>query len=125
MEPIKEIRTMEAPTFAEFTEFLRNFACISSKKQITAMTRFENDLGITGDDGDDLLIATEKRFEVKLSRETFNLRPNEYLFNSEGLDFLGLFKGLLGAKETVREFTVGELYDAVCRGVNPDEPTLK
>lgn len=117
---------MKAPTFEEFTEFLRSFASLSSKKQISAMTLFEDDLGITGDDGSDLLEETEKRFGVKLSSEehgymeTFNLGPNEYLFNSEGMDLLGFFKGLFGTKEIVRAFTVGELYDAVCRELDKE-----
>jgi hypothetical protein len=59
-------------------------------KQSCAKHNFEGDLGLTGDDGTDLLTATEKRFDVTFDDsetgipETFDLRPNEYLFNSEG-----------------------------------------
>lgn len=42
-------------------------------------------------------------------RDTFGLAPDEFLFHPEGLDFLGLCSG------RVREFTVGELYEAVSR----------
>ena len=53
-------------------------------------TQFEGNLGLTGDGGTDLHTATEKRFDMTFGnsetgiRETFDLRPNEYLFNSEG-----------------------------------------
>ena len=111
------------PTFAEFADFIREFSGHSSRQVITLDTQFERDLGITGDDGDDLLVATEKRFGVQLMtekrtlRETFSMAPNEYLFHSEGFGcnpfyFLWPF----GEPETVviRAFTVGELYRVVC-----------
>ena len=89
-------------------------------KTIRPETQFERDLGLTGDDGADLLVATEKRFEVVLCsegkgvRETFNLDPNEYMFHSEGFDIAPVFLTLFGREgPKVREFTVGELYEAV------------
>ena len=107
---------MGAPSFDQFVLFLREFCALSPKVEISRSTRFERDLGITGDDGSDLLQETERRFAIRLSskehgyRRTFSLGPDEYLFHSEGFDFLGLFsRGI-----SVREFTVGELYDAVC-----------
>jgi acyl carrier protein len=78
------------PTFDEFAHFIREFSGDSADQVITPDTQFERDLGVTGDDGDDLLIATEKRFHIQLVteerslRETFNMAPNEYLFHSEG-----------------------------------------
>jgi acyl carrier protein len=103
---------MEALTFGEFVEFIRQWAHIPKRNQINPDTQFERDLGITGDDGSDLLIATEKKFGVKLSSETFSLEPNEYLFNSEGF---GVVHGIMTLfnTPTVRAFTVGELYEAV------------
>jgi hypothetical protein len=106
---------MPTPTFEEFAEFVRGFAGLSRKTPIGPSTRFERDLGVTGDDGCDLLRETEVRFGVALSskehgyRQTFTLGPDEYLFHAEGLDIFGLCSG------PVREFTAGELYDAVCR----------
>ena len=41
----------------------------SVRKKILPETQFERDLGLTGDDGDDLLEATEKRFQVRLGNE--------------------------------------------------------
>lgn len=112
---------MEVPTFDEFIDFLRNFAHVPSRKLITAETLIEDDLGITGDDGLDLLKETEKRFGVQLCseehgfRQTFNLEPNEYIFSSEGFELIGLLHGFFGTNVTVRVLAVGELYDAVCR----------
>jgi hypothetical protein len=112
---------MDELTFDQFADFIREFWRLSSGKQITPDTQFERDLDLTGDDGDELLLATERRFEVKLGseekgiRETFNLGPNEYLFHSEGWNPFPLrFTTLFGSeKYTVRRFTAGELFEAV------------
>jgi hypothetical protein len=107
---------MPAVSFDHFVSFVREFAGVSPNKIITRFTRFEKDLGITGDDGCNLLQKTEQRFDIQLSceahgyKQTFNLEPNEYLFHTEGFDVLGFFH-----EYSVREFRVGELYDAVCR----------
>ena len=52
--------------------------------RITKETQFERDLGITGDDGVLVLTEVEKAFGIKFSGRSFNLRPNEYLFNPNG-----------------------------------------
>lgn len=98
---------MDTLSFAEFADFIRSQCGVSRKKNITPESKFEDDLGITGDDGVDLLKTTEKRFSIKLSdtehgyRKTFDLGPNEFLFNSEGWFRLPV---------SVREFKVGDLY---------------
>jgi hypothetical protein len=82
-------------------------------------------LGITGDDGAELLEAAEKRFNVSLTdgengyRTIFKLGPNEFLFNAEGFslgfaggDIITLFSNP-NTIQTVRSFTVGELYGAI------------
>ena len=112
---------MDDITFDQFTNFIRDYWHVSDRKKVSPETQFERDLGLTGDDGIELLEATEKRFGVTLCseetglRETFNLGPTEYLFHSEGLDLFPFrFTSLLSAVEpTVREFTVGELFEAV------------
>lgn len=77
-------------TFDEFATWLREYWSVPTRKAIVPEMQFERDLGLTGDDGGDLLLAVEKEFEVRLGdeatgvREAFNLQPNEYLFNSEG-----------------------------------------
>lgn len=109
-------------TFDEFAAWLREYRHIKFVKVISPETQFERDLGLTGDDGDDLLRATEKKFQVRLGnektgvRETFNLQPNEYLFNSEGwgpspAEIISLFSK--SSATVVRNFTVGELFEAV------------
>lgn len=112
----------QPPTFEGFSQFIREHTGVSQKKLITLETQFERDLGITGDDGDELLMATENRFSVRFVtneyglKELFNLKPNEYLFHSEGIGCIPI--GLLwpfGVRSTVRSFTVGELYEAVCK----------
>ncbi len=107
-------------SFDQFAEFIREYWHVSWGKSISPETQFERDLGLTGDDGADLLEATERKFGVILSdenkelRETFNLEPNEYLFHSEGLDLFSPFQTIFGRDvPTVRRFTVGELYEAV------------
>jgi hypothetical protein len=114
-------KMMDGLTFEEFATFIREYRSIPARTQIRSETQFERDLGLTGDDGIDLIKATEKRFEVTLGngdtgvRETFNLQPNEYLFNSEGwgpsrAEIISLFSG---PRTVVRKFTVGELFEAV------------
>lgn len=126
MDP-EDRSTWERPTpsFDEFAEFVRDWAGLSKRKQITRETFFEDNLGITGDDGCELLEATEKKFGVCLSspvdgyRTTFGLAPHEVLFQSEGLgwgltDILSLFRPSV-VPTSVRVFSVGELFEAVKR----------
>ena len=74
---------MVEESFEQFADFIRVQCGVSAKKNITAESKFEDDLGITGDDGYDLLKATEKRFDVRLSdaehgySHTFDLGPGE------------------------------------------------
>jgi acyl carrier protein len=115
------------PTFADFADFVREKSGESDNFLITVATLFEDELGITGDDGTDLLEAVEKEYDISLEpvRDVFGLQPNEYLFQGEGfgpIDFqeLGriirnLFSTTKEPKPIVRAFRVGELYDAVCR----------
>jgi hypothetical protein len=91
------LRHMGGLTFEEFADFIREYGQLPDRTTISAETQFERDLGLTGDDGIDLLEATEKHFGVTFGsdetgvRETFNLSPNEHLFNSEG----GICSGLV------------------------------
>ncbi|MBO0932812.1 hypothetical protein [Fibrella aquatilis] len=115
------------PTFYEFATFLRKETGNKNTFPITPATLFENDLGVTGDDGDDLLMAVEKHYGISLEplRETFAMQPNEYLFHSEGfspIDFIelirvtkNLFSSTKEPRPFVRPFRVEELFDAVCR----------
>ena len=106
---------MEHPSFDEFAEFIRKLAKLPRKKPIAPETEFEDGLGITGDDGCELLQAVETHYGVSLSskedgyRKAFNLGPNEFLFHSEGL----LPDLLCKPPAFVVEFTLGDLYNAL------------
>ena len=114
---------MNQLTFDEFADFIRQYRRVPAHIKVSPDTQFERDLGLTGDDGNDLFVATEERFGVTLAseraglRELFNLRPNEYLFQAEGWDLFPFrFTSLFGGVEPiVREFTVGELFEAVTK----------
>jgi hypothetical protein len=116
-----EVR-MQIPSFEEFADFVRGFAGVRQKEPITRAMKFEDDLDIIGDDGDDLLEKVQHHFEVEFTRETFNLQPHEVLFHDEA-DVLWLgsqAQSLLSLElerhmRIFRAFTVGELYDAVVK----------
>ena len=88
---------------------------------------FEDDLGITGDDGIDLMEAVEKEYGISLSsaREMLALNPNEYLFHGEGFGPINfqelkrvtknLFSTNKEPKPIIWTFRVGKLYDIVYR----------
>jgi hypothetical protein len=101
--------------FEDFVCFIREFRKFSSGREITRRTEFERDLGITGDDGIDLLLAAQKRFNVSLTPELLSLKPGEVLFHSEGFgpNLLGIFRR--EPASSVRRFTIGDLYDALSR----------
>ena len=110
-------------TFERVASWLRAYRRVPARKAITPETQFERDLGITGDDGIEMLKAAEQNFKVEFEneeaglRETFNLQPNEYLFNAEGwgpspAEFIALFSG---RSTVINKFTVGELYEAISR----------
>ncbi len=113
------------PSFDEVAAFVSDFAGIPRSSSIEPETRLEQDLGITGDDGDALLKEASKRFSVDLAsreagyRASFGLAPNEYLFSSEGVDLLGitvLLRLLSGEpKPIVLDLTVGRLHEVICR----------
>lgn len=111
---------MNVPNFDELAEFVRHFSGYNPGKIIIPNTLFENDLGITGDDGVELLETVEQHFDIQLTdadgsaRNTFRLGPNEYLFNGEGFGFSLWWFGK-SQKPIIHPFTVGELYEAICR----------
>jgi hypothetical protein len=123
MEHIEPSRGRATPSFEELADFIRERAAISRRKPIVPETLFEDDLGITGDDGCELLEATEKHFGVCLSspeegyRRTFDLAPHEFLFHSEGLgwdlsDIVSLFRPS-AIPTSIRAFRVGDLFEAI------------
>lgn len=104
------------PSFDDVAAFVREVVRPRGDRSITPETRLEADLGVTGDDGTDLLREAEKRFKVTLTRNSFGLGPNECLFGPEGFDPLGIIHWIRGLPRLmIRDLTVGELHDAVCR----------
>ena len=119
------------PTFAEFVVFIRKFTGERSAT-INSDTLLENDLGVTGDDGIELLEAVEREYGISLEPvgQVFQLKPGEYLFEGEGFmisilqlsvlcRWLGLSKG---PKPSIRAFRAGELYEVICRLIKAKSP---
>jgi hypothetical protein len=110
---------MTAPTFDDLAAFIRAWAQLPIDEPIRPDTQFERELGITGDDGGELLQAVEKHFAIQLStptegyRKIFGLGPHEYLFNGEGFPIWELLPFV--PTSTVRTFTVGELHEALVK----------
>lgn len=107
------------PSLEEVIAFVRKCSGCR-RKAIDENTWLENDLGITGDDGVELLEEAEKVFGVSFAteeedfRQLFSLQENEYLFHSEGIDFFGiawLCRKLRGIPAPViRDLSVGQLH---------------
>ena len=105
---------------SDVISFIRENQGIGSSREISESTLLESDLGITGDDGCELLEDLEKRFDISFVgsdgslRAAFGLGNNEYLFHSEGFDVLGIMAFLFGRTHTrVRALSVGELHRAM------------
>jgi hypothetical protein len=103
------------PSFERFCEMIREKSGFSQSKLITPDTQFERDLGITGDDGSELLETIERNYHIQFTRESFGLAANEYLFHGEGFDLFGTLIRTLRRKPEpeFRSFTVGELSTAL------------
>ncbi len=125
----------KVPTLQDIERFVRDFAGLGAGQSVTPQTRLDADLGITGDDGDDLLKAAAEHFGAKLAdpihgyRETFSLAENEYLFHAEGFDLLGvsvLVRAVSNKpKPRIRDLTLAELHDAIIRtSVNATLPNI-
>jgi hypothetical protein len=110
----------ESPNFEEFAELIRQHQGFRQDKRIVPEMQFERDLGITGDDGSEIVDVVAERYGIELTAEFFGLVPNEFLFHSEGFDLVPAFvRSLLRKPEPeVRSFTVGELFEAVQRAVS-------
>lgn len=113
-----------SPSVEEVIAFVREFSGCT-RKAIDESTLLEDDLGICGDDGVELLEAAEKFFAVRFEtdeedfRSLFSLKENEYLFTSEGLDLLGIcyfFRWLRGEPEpVVRDLSIGQLHQVLVK----------
>ncbi len=83
------------------------------KREITPNMLIEKDLGIYGDDGDELLFAIQEEFNLTFTGEAFGLKENEYLFSGEGMTFPFFQK-----EENIIPLTVEMLYNAMIKAVH-------
>ena len=109
-------------TIENLVALIRTTQGLSKKKVINETTLLENDLGITGDDGRELLEEIENQFNLSFAgkdgslKDVFDLENDQYLFHSEGVDLFGIFSFLLGKKpENVKPISVGELFNAASK----------
>ncbi|KAA8999338.1 hypothetical protein FJU30_13440 [Affinibrenneria salicis] len=111
-----------SPSLSDVIDFTRKFTA-DYRSRIDEHTYLEADLGVTGDDGVEFLEAIEQAFGIALHTKeegytaTFDLKENEYLFESEGLDLLGLCRlaGWLRNIPTpvIRDLSIGQLHNAL------------
>ena len=94
---------MESEKFSELVKFTIKESCIDDEP-ITRDTKLSNDLGVTGDDGIDFIIAYSKKFKVDVSK----FMAAGY-FKGEGMDILGIQK-------PVKQLTVGHLEKGIIAG---------
>jgi hypothetical protein len=115
----------------QLVKIIRDNQGIGENEQLRSDSQLERDLGITGDDGEELLEAIGKRFGITFTRQSFGLGENEYLFGPEAsFDFgLGALVRILRRRPPpkYRILTVGELYEVVrkeleSQGRQRDEP---
>jgi acyl carrier protein len=110
----------EDASFDTLIEIIRECQGFSAHDEIYPDMLLEQDLGISGDDGCELLNAIEQTFGISFLgadgtlKETFKLAEGEYLFHSEGFSLFGFIATLLGKDvEKVKPLTVGQLHEAV------------
>lgn len=113
------------PSIDEVAAFVRRFAGLRDDASVTATTLLQADLGVTGDDGCDLLKDVASEFGIVLAtpadgyHASFELAPDQQLFDDEGWGLPGLrtLARLLGAplRAPARDLSVGELHEALCR----------
>ncbi|GAA5172832.1 DUF1493 family protein [Viridibacterium curvum] len=107
-------------TLAEVIACIRDSQGIKEAKPISEATLLERDLGITGDDGSELLEELQKRFGVSFTgadgtlREAFGLEEDEYLFHSEGMSLFLMIANLFGFSiEKVKPLSVAQLHHVI------------
>ena len=104
----------DAEILSRLIEFIRKSHRVSPKVKITSETLLEFDLGITGDDGVELIEAIEQEFGVSFVgldgsyREAFDLEDGQRLFHGES------FGAMLSEKNVVK-LSVGQLLNAILK----------
>lgn len=114
------------PTLEQVIEVIRESSG-HRRNPIDEDTLIEADLGICGDDGQELLEDCERAFNIEFHtannslRNRFALAENEYLFTSEGFDPFGVgrfIRWIRGIPEPIiRDLTVGKLHNVLVEAV--------
>ena len=97
-------------------KLIRDFHGIPESVSIEANTKLEKELGITGDDGVELIEFLQDKMKLSFIgtdgtlSEAFDLSKNECLFNSEGFSL-----NFFSKKEKVKEIQVKDILLAVQR----------
>lgn len=90
-------------TFTELASFLRD-QIREYKIPITRETLLEDDLGVTGEDGDELIMNFSKKYNVDIAGFDFR----KYFYDEPGIFNL--------ENRVVKPFTVGHLEKAIMAG---------
>lgn len=107
---------MKFPSFEEFAEVVRSCARLKRDTRIDPETQFERDLGMTADDGTELLEDLETHYGIEFTADSFDLKEAECLFHSEGPDVFPVVQTIFGNSRTeVRPLTAGQLCRAVLK----------
>ena len=117
---VKAYRLAPEPSFDEIAELIAEATGIH-RGRITPAARLEQDLGVTGDDGIELLEALARRDGTDFDRPNHGGR---YLFGPEGFDPISpMVRFVLGwPAPQIIPITVRDLHLAVVRGRWEDPP---
>ena len=107
---------MKYPSFEEFAEVVCRCAQLKRDTRIDPETQFERDLGMTANEGGELLKDLEKHYGIEFGADWFDLKKNECLFHSGDPDADPVVQTIFGASRTeVRPLTAGQLCRAVLK----------
>ncbi|CAB3797439.1 hypothetical protein LMG28688_04525 [Paraburkholderia caffeinitolerans] len=106
---------MKSRSWESLESFVRQEACISSKKSITPVTSVEDDLGQQGDDADLFMQRFFEAFDVDRGDYDFH---RYFLMEGEGVLYHLLSKYLMRRNHTLKRepLTVGMLHAALLNG---------
>lgn len=107
---------MKYPSFEEFVEVVRQCARLKRDQRIDPEMQFERDLGMTLDDGTELLEDLERHYGIEFGADSFDLKENECLFHSDDPDAYPVVQTIFADSRTeVRPLTAGQLCRAVLK----------
>jgi hypothetical protein len=94
----------DEPVWAEITTFLQQTLCLSAKRKLTRQTTLNYELGVDGDDADEVMAAFFERFQIE---------PGDYhwarYFGEEGFNPFSVLLAILRKKPKPVPLTLGML----------------